>query len=155
MALKFDRFTWGVLGVVALLLIAAVITANLRSSPTQDSPLSYLDEDSPQAVVYNAYVALRFGDATKVEELYSAAVLADEEMRWMRNQMVSRSDQQQRMRILRVEELAADRALVTIAIDYYYQSGGLFNSGSSNTNRRDVSVIRENGRWVIDTILYF
>lgn len=155
MALKFDRFTWGVLIAVALLLIAAVITANLRSAPAQDVPLTYLDEDSPQAVVYNAYVATRYGDATKLEDLYSASVLAEEEMRWMRNQMVSRSDQQQRMRILRVEQLTENRALVTIAIDYYYQSGGLFNSGSSSTNRRDISVIREDGRWVIDTILYF
>jgi len=66
--LKADRFTWIVIGVVAALLIAAIVSVNLAGDREQPA---YLEENTPAAPVYNAFLALQQGDVTKARSYYS------------------------------------------------------------------------------------
>ena len=61
MHLRIDRFTWIVIGVVLLLVVAAVVTVNLTGGKTE-SPANYRTDDSPDTPVYNAIVAVQAGE---------------------------------------------------------------------------------------------
>lgn len=156
MPLKIDKFTWAVVGVVVLLLVGAVLTSVLTGQHEGVSENEYVDEDTPEAAVRNAYVAFRNTDPTAARRYYSSSVLADMEKNGTFNQFHNYSDSnaEQRLRILGVEMRGADEAAVTIAIDRY-SGGGLFNSGSTWTERQTVPLIREEGAWKINTLLFF
>ncbi len=156
MRIKLDKFTWAVVGVVIVLLVAAVLTSVLTGQTEGVSQTEYVDEDSPEAVVRNAYVAFRNNDSTAARQYYSSTVLADMEKNGTFNQFHNYSDSNadQRLRILGVEMRGADEAAVTIAIDHY-SGGGLFNSGSTWTDRQIAPLIREEGQWKINTMLFF
>ena len=56
MGMKIDRFTWGIILGVLLLIAAAVIMVTVtggRGWQTDD----YLNEDTPEAVVHDAFLA--------------------------------------------------------------------------------------------------
>ena len=54
---KMDRFTWAIVIVVVLVLAAAVITVNLTGGEGWGET-TYREEDTPDAVVENAFIAL-------------------------------------------------------------------------------------------------
>lgn len=154
--MKIDRFTWAVIGVVLVLLAGAVVTLSLAGGRQTDTP-AYLDEDSPTAAVQNAYIAFLHDDPIRARAYYSADVLADaDEDGSFENRFSTYyvSTRNQRMRILDVEMREDGAALVTIAIDRY-TGGGLFDSGSTWTERKTVPLVREDGQWKIDTLLLF
>ena len=72
--MKLDKFTWAVIGVVVLLLVAAVVTVNVTGGIGAQAQ-EYMAQDTPEAPVYNAFLALQRGDLTKAREQYSQAVL--------------------------------------------------------------------------------
>jgi hypothetical protein len=155
MSLKMDRFTWAVVIGVALLLVGAVVTLSLSGGRGNQGAEEYLTEDSPEAAVYNAYLAFQKGDRNTARQSYSTAVLeADDGL--FRNQLgrIYMQERNQRLRILSVERQGDESALVTIAIDNY-SGGGLFDSGSTWTQRQTIPLIREEGRWKIDSQVYF
>ncbi|MCB0115067.1 MAG: hypothetical protein R2873_01225 [Caldilineaceae bacterium] len=155
MPLKMDRFTWIVVGLVVLLLAAAVITLSISNRGAADATPNYLDEDSPSAAVYNAYVAFLNNDVTTARQYYSADVLAQaEENRTFEDRFYYGRTQNQRLRILNVEERGDSEAIVSIAIDRY-SGGGIFNSGSTWTDRQSIPVTREADGWKIDSLVLF
>lgn len=155
MSLKMDRFTWAVVVVVVLLLVGAVATLSLTGGQGNQSVEAYLPEDSPEAAVHNAYVATTRGDANTARQYYSTEVLeSDEGMFRNRFDNFYPQNRNQRLRILSVERQGEDSALVTVAIDNY-SAGGLFDSGSTWTQRQTIPLIREEGRWKIDSQVYF
>jgi hypothetical protein len=155
MSLKMDRFTWAVVIGVALLLVGAMTTLSLTGVRGDQRTEEYLTEDSPEAAVYNAYVATRRGDANTARQHYSTKVLAsDDGMFGNRFDNFYPQQNNQRLRILSVERQDDESALVTIAIDNY-SSGGIFDSGSTWTQRQTIPLIREEGRWKIDSQVYF
>ncbi|MBX3002256.1 MAG: hypothetical protein KF893_27270 [Caldilineaceae bacterium] len=155
MSLKMDRFTWAVVIVVVLLLVSAVATLSLSRDRASEGSAEYLTEDSPTAVVHNVYVAFRRGDVNTARQHYSSAVLeSDDGMFKNRFDTFYPRDNNQRLRILSVEMQGEEAALVTIALDNY-STGGIFDSGSTWTQRQTISLIREDGSWKIDSQVYF
>ena len=154
--MKIDKFTWVVIGVVLALLVGAIVTLSLAGGREPDTS-TYLDEDSPAAAVHNAYMAFLQNDPTRARTYYSADVLADaDEDDSFENRFSTYygSTRNQRLRILDVEMREDGSALATVAIDRY-TSGGLFDSGSTWTQRQTVPLVREDGQWKIDTLLLF
>lgn len=157
MRLKMDKFTWAVVIVVVVLLVSAVVTLSLTGGGAQRSDVEYLPENSPAAAVHNAYVAFLKSDPETARQYYSAAVLEEADRTGtFRNQFGSyyRGNQNQRLRILAVEMRGDNAARVSIAIDRY-SPGGLLDGGSIWTDRQTLSLVREDGQWKIDTLIFF
>ena len=156
MNLKADRFTWIVLGVVIILLAAAVVTVN-RTNGDGWGELTYLDENSPEAAIYNAFVAFSLQDSERVSELYTRRVLDEYKEGRGSEQPIrpffSRDDNPRRLRILEVTTHDTS-AQVTFAVDHYSQ-GGPFGSGESWTDQRTLRVVQEEGIWKIDEANFY
>lgn len=155
MPLKMDKFTWAVVGIVILLLVGAVITSILTGG-ADAAGTTYLDADSPEATVRNAYVAFLNNDPTAARQYYSSQVLenAKQNGTFSHFSTYTGANNNQRLRILDVEMRGEDEAAVTIAIDRY-GSGGLFDGGSTWTERQVLPLVREDGEWKIDTLVFF
>src|SRR3954454_14719696 len=116
-AMKLDKFTWAVIGVVVLLLVAAVITVN-RTGGAGVKSQEYKPLDTPEAPVYNAFLAIQRGDVTKAREQYSKSVLAemnkDKNYDPFSGRNVSTGNSQ-RLRIIKTEPATGDpkRAIVS------------------------------------------
>lgn len=152
--MKLDKFTWGVIGIVVLLLAAAVITVNVTGGEGIEAQ-QYLANDQPEAPVYNAFLALQRGDITKAREQYSKAMLAEFSKDGNYDPLVGRVGNQsgsRRMRILKAQVVEDDpnRALVTYALDSYY-GGGFLGSGSTSSYESTIEVILEDGAWKMNT----
>jgi len=146
-----DRFSWIVIGVVGLLLLAAVGVATLRPGQGAAAQEVYLEQDTPEGVVHDAYVAYLSQDSVKMESYYSKRVQAIFKKDNQRPTSNYYPDQQsRRMRVESVKNLAADQATVIFAIDTY-SPGGLFDQGNVWTNRQTLMLIREDGGWKIDS----
>jgi hypothetical protein len=154
--MKLDKFTWAVIGVVLLLLVAAVVTVNVTGGQGVEAQ-EYRTQDTPEAPVYNAFLALQRGDVTKAREQYSEAIL-EQFQKDNYDPFVGRTNSasSQRLRILKTELVPddPDRALVTFMQDTYNQ-GGPFGAGSTWSREITVEVIREDGVWKINTAEYF
>lgn len=151
--MKLDKFTWAVIGVVLLLLVAAVVTVNVTGGEGAEAQ-QYIADDKPEAPVYNAFLALQRGDVTKAREQYSQAILAEFSKDGGYDPLVGRGAQSgnRRLRILKAEVIENDpnRALVTYALDSYYE-GGFLGSGSTSSYESTIEVIHEDGAWKINT----
>jgi hypothetical protein len=154
--LRLDKFSLVVLGVVGLLLIAAVVTVSRGREVTNQA---YRTDDTPEAPVVNAFLALQNGDLAKARDQYTQAVLTrvDQDPGYgpLRGQNYY-IDSSRRLRVTetRLDPDNADRAYVTAAVDTY-STGGLFSSGSTYTSERVVEVVREDGAWKINVEEYF
>ncbi len=151
--MKIDKFTWSVIGVVVLLLVGAVVTVNVTGGAGVQVQ-EYLPLDTPEAPVYNAFLALQRGDLTKAREQYSQQVVGELEKDGY-DQLAGRTTSttsSQRLRILKTEPIPddPDRALVTFVQDTYNQ-GGLFGSGSTWSREGTVEVVRADDGWKINT----
>lgn len=160
MKLRLDRFTIVVLIVVGALLAAAIFTVSRTNN--SGNPADYVTEDAPETPVINAFLALQNGDIPKARQQYSTEVLARVDSSEsggygpLRGSSYGYSDANRRVRVLKVQidENDPDRAYVTVAIDTY-NSGGLFNSGSTWSSERVVEVVREDGAWKLNSEEYF
>lgn len=151
MAARFDRFTWTVVGVVVLLIVAAILTVTLGGGQGWSGD-AYLNEDTPSAVVHDAYLALVRNDLARARSHFSSRVLAETEKNVPFAERFSYiSNQNTRLRILKVTMEGEDKALVTVAIDRY-APGGLFNDSTIWTDRRTIPLVREPDGWKIDTV---
>jgi hypothetical protein len=156
---KIDRFTIIIIAIVAVLIVAAMVTVNRTGGATAINA-DYLSEDSPATPVYNAFLALQRGDRAKLREQYSQAVLAEVDTNDQYGPLgrlaTINEMQARRLRILSTEINSDDpnQATVTFEIDNY-SSGGLFDAGNTWSSRRTVTVVREDERWVIDVAEYF
>lgn len=156
MKLRLDKFTLVVLGVVALLLIAAVVMVGRNTQPEQQA---YQTDDTPATPVVNAFLALQQGDLAMARKQYTQAVLdrdKDDPAYGPLHGQTYYGDSSRRLRVVetRIDPDTADRAYVTAAVDTY-STGGLFNSGSTWTNERVVEVVREDGAWKINVEEFF
>lgn len=155
--MKLDKFTWAVLGVVAILLIAAVVTVNVTGGGGVENR-DYRTEDEPQTPVYNAFLAFERGDLNMARAQYSKKVLDSiEEMRGydpFSGRMGSSGNR--RLRVTRTEIYAnePDRAAVTVVQDNYSR-GGPFGTGNTWSREFILEVVREDGAWKINTEEYF
>lgn len=151
MGMKIDRFTLGIIIGVLLLVVGAVITIVFTGGRGWESA-EYLNEDTPEAVVHDAFLATVRNDPDVAMSHYSRDVLEDEDNVRFRERFnyYDSGRSSRRMRILDVDiSEDGDEAYVTVAIDNFRQ-GGLFDSGTS-TYRRTVPLVREDGAWKIDT----
>jgi hypothetical protein len=155
--MKLDGFTWGVIVVVAVILVAAVVTVNLTGGAGWEAQ-EYITADVPEAPVMNAFLALQQGDITRARTHYSQAVLDEIGGPQGYDPFANRgsSGQSSRLRVLKAEVLEddPDRALVTVAIDTYSRSGP-FGSGNTWTREATLEVVREDGAWKINAQEFF
>lgn len=158
MSLKLDKFTWSVVAIVALLLIGAVITVNMTGGDGYGE-VAYLAENSPQAAVYNAFVANEKQDNQALDQYYTQSVLEN----YTKNNSNGRpysgpnnyvDPTPRRLRILETKMQGTDKADVTFSVDRY-SSGGPFGSGNTWSNTQTVPVVMEEGVWKIDTELFW
>jgi hypothetical protein len=155
--MKLDKFTWAVIAVVVLLLVAAVVTVN-RTGGVGAQAQEYLPLDTPEAPVYNAFLAFQRGDLTKAREQYSEQVFEDvgKDGYDPLAGRTSSTNSSQRLRILKTDPVAddPDRALVSFVQDTYNQ-GGLFGSGNTWSREGTIEVVREEDGWKINTQEFF
>ena len=154
--MKLDTFTWGVIAVVAVILVAAVLTVNLTGGAGLEA-LDYITDDVPEAPVMNAFLALQQGDITRARTQYSQAVLDEIGGEKGYDPFSNRgAGQSSRLRIIEVQPIEddPDRALVTFAVDTYSRSGP-FGSGNSWTREGTVEVVREDDAWKINSQEFF
>ena len=149
---KMDKFIWAVIIIVVLVLVAAVITVNLTGGEGWGEP-TYLTEDTPEAVVHNAFVAFMNQDYAKAHQYYTDDALAgrsslDEKAIYRPN------DDNQRLRIKNINYLDDGEAIVTVAIDHY-SSEGPFGGGNTWSYEMRLKVVREEDGWKIDTREFF
>ncbi len=158
MSLKLDKFTWSVVVIVALLLIGAVITVNMTGGDGYGEP-DYLAENSPEAAVYNAFVANQKQDNQALDQYYTKSVLDG----YTKNNNNGRpyngpsnyaDPTPRRLRILETKNREENRADVTFSVDRY-SSGGPFGSGNTWSNTQTVPVVMEDGVWKIDMELFW
>jgi hypothetical protein len=159
-SVKIDKFTAAIVGVVLLLLVAAVVTVNLSDDDGSVSE-SYLIDNEPGTPVHNAFIALQLGDLFMAREQYSARILDEEGPDYAYSPLSGRggygnSDASHRLRILSVEidDQNPDQALVTFVLDTYRRSGP-FGTGSTWSDQRTVEVILEDGTWKLNTPEFF
>ena len=158
MNLRIDKFTWGVVLVVAVLLIAAVVTVS-RTNQQATTPEEYRSADEPATPVWNAYLAMQRGDIVKAREQYSERILADQKKNnydpfTNRGYVDDRTATRLRILETQIDPDNAALAFVTISLDRYYP-GGLFDGGNTSSSKRTLQVIREDDRWKVDTDEYF
>ena len=155
MGMKIDRFTLGIIVGVLLLVIGAVITVTVTGGRGWQSA-EYLNEDTPEAVVHDVFLAIVRNEPDVAMSHYSRDVLEDEGEAGFREYFnyYDSGRSARRLRILNVDiSEEGDKAYVTVAIDNFHQSG-LFDSGTS-TYQRTIPLVREDGAWKIDTIDIF
>jgi hypothetical protein len=157
MSLRIDRFTWIVILVVLALLVAALVTVSRRGQEPAATP-EYRSDDAPDTPVYNAFVALQRGDIATARTQYSQRILdthKDDYDPFSGRGYVDEGGSR-RLRIIetKIDPNDPNRAAVTIVIDSYYP-GGLFGGGNTSSMRRTVQVVREDGKWKLDTDEYF
>lgn len=155
--MKLDKFTWSVIGVVLLLVVAAVVTVNVTGGAGLQAQ-EYMALDTPEAPIFNAFLALQRGDLTKARGQYSQQVL-DSFTKDGYDQLSGRStssNNNQRLRITKSEVVAddPDRALVSFVIDNYNQDG-LFGSGSTWSREGVIEVVQEDDGWKINSQEFF
>lgn len=156
---KLDRFTLIVVGIVAALIVAAIVTVN-RTGSGSTVDAQYLTEDTPAATVYNAFLALQKGDRSKLRDQYSQAVLDQVEKNDQYGPLgklaTFNDSPARRLRILsgEIDSTDPNKANVTFEIDNY-SSGGLFDAGSTWSSKRTIPLVREENRWKIDVTEYF
>ena len=151
MGMKIDRFTLGIIIGVLLLVVGAVITIAFSGGRSWQSA-EYLNEDTPEAVVHDAFLATVRNEPDVAMSHYSRDVVEDEDNVRFRERFnyYDSGRTARRLRILDVDiSEEGDKAYVTVAIDNFRQ-GGLFDSGTS-TYRRTVPLVREDDAWKIDT----
>jgi hypothetical protein len=157
--MKLDRFTWLVIILVAALLVAAVVTVNVTGGAGWGSD-QYVEEDTPEAVVYNAFLALEDGDLIRAREYYTKRVHdeIDEQQGGydpLRGRTEDNASRRLRVTEVEVDSNNPDRAVVHYIADHYDSNGGLFSGGNTWTSRGSVEVVREDGSWKIDTQEFF
>ncbi len=151
MGMKIDRFTLGIILGVVVMIAAAIITVVVSGGRGWQED-DYLNEDTPEAVVHDAFLASVRNEPDVAINHYSQDMLDEEKNQPFRERFnyYDRDRPARRLRIMDVDiDEENDRAYVTIAIDNFRQ-GGLFESGTS-TYRRTVPLVREDGAWKIDT----
>ena len=151
MRLRIDTFTWIIIALVLLLVVAAVVTVNLTSGQP-DGPAAYLTDDSPSTPVYNALVAVQQGDVARARSEFTQEALDQYEKGGydpIANAASNFANNYagHRTRILEITGETADEASVTIAEDNF--GGGDLFERSTYTNQRVIRVVREDGRWKI------
>ncbi|MBX3051727.1 MAG: hypothetical protein KF753_09655 [Caldilineaceae bacterium] len=146
-----DRFSWIVISAVGLLLLAAVGVATLRPNDSAAAQEVYLEQDTPDGVVHDAFVAFLRRDTERMKSYFSQRVREnfDKDQRWPNIDYYPDTGNK-RMRIESVEMQSEERATVTIAIDNY-NSGGLFSQSNVWTNRQTLLVVKEATGWKIDS----
>ena len=78
MGMKIDRFTLGIILGVLLLVVGAVITIAFTGGRGWQSA-DYLNEDTPEAVVHDAFLASVRNEPDVAMSHYSRDVLEDED----------------------------------------------------------------------------
>ncbi len=151
MRLRFDTFTWIIVALVLLLVVAAVVTVNLTGDQA-DEPVTYRTDDSPSTPVYNAIVAVQAGDVARARAEFTKEAL-DQYEKGGYDPIANAASNfannyaSQRTRIVEVSGETGDEASVTIAEDNF--GGGDLFERSTYTNQRVIRVVREDGRWKI------
>ncbi len=163
MSLKLDKFTWSIVTIVALLLIGAVITVNMTGGEGYGEP-DYLAENSPEAAVYNAFVAGIKNDNDAVQIYYTQRVLDQYRRDGQEGGQAMampysgpgyyRDTSSRRLRILDVKQISDERADVTFVVDTY-SAGGPFGSGNTWSNEQVLPVELEDGTWKVDTSWFY
>jgi hypothetical protein len=157
--MKLDKFTWIVIGAVVALLVAAVLTVNLTGGAGTELQ-EYLPPDTPEAPVYNAFLAFQRGDVTTARAQYNEQMLEDmKREQGGYDPLLNRGttvNSNQRMRVTKTEVAPddANRALITAVIDTYNE-GGPFGAGSTWSRELIVEVVRQEDGWKINTQEFF
>lgn len=159
MRLHIDRFTWIVIAVVVALVVGAVLTVNFTSR-TAGAPSAYMEENVPEAPVYNAILAVQNGDLVRARAEHTQQVLDkfekdkfDPIAGYATNYM--NDNAARRVRVISVQDGTADsgEAFVTIVEDNF-AGGGLFGPNTWS-NQRIIRVAMENGEWKVDDTTLF
>ena len=117
MGIKIDRFTLAIIAGVLLLVIGAVITVTVTGGRGWQSA-EYLNEDTPEAVVHDAFLAFVRNEPDVAMKHYSRDVLEDEDKVYIRERFnhYDSSRSARRLRILDVDiNDEIDKAYVNVA----------------------------------------
>lgn len=143
---QLDRFTISLLVLVGTLFLAALISVLVNSDRTAPEALpQYRTDNSPEAVVYNGYLALQRGEMDQYEKLFAPE-------RW---EELNEKDGDMLFGYyssgtfgLKVVDAVVDgsAAVVTVAV-YRTDNRGFFGLRSVQANQWTVDVEQVDGEW--------
>jgi hypothetical protein len=143
--MRQDKFLMAILGVIAALVIAALVLFFLRQGQQ-----TYLNQDTPSGVVHDYILALQKGDYQRAYNyLYDATgkpTLFGLNQTFANNQLdISTSSAQ-----VGDEQVTGDLAQVNVILTQN-QSGPF---GSPYQNNQPAGLVRQNGVWKINSVPY-
>jgi hypothetical protein len=143
--MKQDRFLMGILGIIAVLVVVAVILFFVRGGEQ-----GYQPEDTPEGVLYNYILALQQDDFNRaygyLQEAERKPDLATFRQAFLSNQL---DISQVIVRMGEVEQMGEE---ATIAIVLSHHSGEPFGSGWSET--ASALLIKQAGEWKLAYLPY-
>lgn len=143
--MRQDRFLMGILGIIAVLVVVAVILFFVRGGEQ-----GYKPDDTPAGVLYNYVVALQQGDYNRaygyLQEAEQKPDLAAFRQAFLSNQL---DISQVSVRIGEVEQKGEE---ATIAMVLSHNSGEPFGGGWSET--ASALLISEAGEWKLAYLPY-
>lgn len=144
--MKQDRFLWGILIFIGVLVAAAVALFFIRSRTPAYGP-----ENTPAGVTYNYAVALQLKDYSRA---YGYLAVKDNQPSYeaFRQAFITRQvgPGSSSLQIGDVEMLADGEAWVSLAINY--SGSGVFDRGYSNSDK--AVLVNQNGQWKLTYLPY-
>ena len=139
-----DRFTWGIVVGVLLLVGVGIGTAALVGSRETPPDLS-----TPSGTAIAFELAVERGDATTAWNLLADSARAQTTLQLFTDRLSRTPGQRSRLSVEQ-ENVDGETVLVRLARTFP-SSGGLFSSGNSYVNRQTVRVARQRGEWRVVT----
>jgi hypothetical protein len=143
--MKQDRFLIGILIIIAILVVISLVLFFIRKDN-----LTYLADNSPEAVVHNYALAVHQGDYQK-----AYTYLADKEHKPTYEQfrqafLTHQINVSQNSLRVGQADINGDEAIVQVTVSY--SSGDPFSRGWSSNET--AVLVRQNGRWLLSQMPY-
>ncbi len=146
---RMERFTWVLLTIMAGFLVAALFSAFFMQETAQGlSADSYLTDNSPEAVIHNAYIAYRLGDSDRLEAMYTPEAWKELEEEIRNDYNFGNYGGLDHVLGVRMKQVAIDADSATVQITRYqsYQDGFL-GMRSVDSQEVEVDLVREANAW--------
>lgn len=143
---QLDRFTIGLLILIGSLFLVALVSVVANRDQTDIEPLPlYRTDNSPEAVVYNGYLALQRGEMDQYEKLFAPERW--EELNEKDGDILFGYYSPDTFR-LKVVDAAVDgsAAVVTVAV-YHTDDRGIFGLRSVQATQWTIDVELVDGQW--------
>ncbi|MXZ42953.1 MAG: hypothetical protein F4Z18_14625 [Caldilineaceae bacterium SB0666_bin_21] len=143
---QLDRFTIGLLVLIGTLFLVALVSVVANRDQTDIEPLPlYRTDNSPEAVVYNGYLALQRGEMDQYEKLFAPERW--EELNEKDGDILFGYYSPDTFRLKVVDAAVDDSAAVVTVAVYHTDDRGIFGFRSVQATQWTIDVELVDGQW--------